>query len=456
VPSPQVLPLSAIKALAETPAALEALLVELHARAEAAPEAWISRPTVASIQESFRVARARKERGEALPLYGVPFAVKDNIDVAGYPTTAACPAFSYQPQASNPVVERLIDAGAMFMGKTNLDQFATGLSGVRSPYGICKNPFDPRFISGGSSSGSGWVVATGLACFSLGTDTAGSGRVPAALTNIVGLKPTRGLLSIRGVVPACRTLDCVSIFASNIDDLSEVFALANSYDALDPFSRQAPSPAAPALAAPSPAAPALAAPRIGSVDPAQLETFGDSDALALYQAAVERFRSLGATITSIDLSAFLATAQLLYHGPWVAERLEAAGDLLQRAPEALLPVLRAVIAEAPTRTALDAFRGQYRLAELRRACEAEWQRMDYLLLPTTPTTYTIAELEQEPIELNTRLGRYTNFVNLLDLTGVALPAGFRRDGLPLGVTLLGQAFSDRQLLHWGKRFSAAH
>lgn len=444
MPSPQVLPLSAVKALAETPDALEALLVDLHARAEAAPEAFISRPTLASVRDSLRAARTRKERGEALPLYGVPFAVKDNIDVAGYPTTAACPAFSYQPLASSPVVQRLIDAGAVFMGKTNLDQFATGLSGVRSPYGVCKNPFDPRFISGGSSSGSGWVVATGLACFSLGTDTAGSGRVPAALTNIVGLKPTRGLLSIRGVVPACRTLDCVSIFASNLDDLSEVFSLADCYDALDPFSRQAPSAAGTELSAP----------RIGIVGVDQLETFGDSDARALYHAAVERFRSLGAPIASIDLSPFLATAQLLYHGPWVAERLEAIGDLLQREPEALLPVLRAVIAEAPTRTALDAFRGQYRLAELRRACEAEWQRMDYLLLPTTPTTYTIAELEQEPIELNTRLGRYTNFVNLLDLTGVALPAGFRRDGLPLGVTLLGQAFSDRQLLHWGKRFAA--
>jgi len=444
VPSPQVLPLSAVRALGETPVALEALLGDLHARAATAPEAWISRPTLASVHQSLRAARARKERGEALPLYGVPFAVKDNIDVAGYATTAACPAFSYQPKATNPVVQRLIDAGAIFMGKTNLDQFATGLSGVRSPYGICKNPFDERFISGGSSSGSGWVVATGLACFSLGTDTAGSGRVPAALTNIVGLKPTRGLLSIRGVVPACRSLDCVSIFASNTDDLSELFSLADSYDALDPFSRQAPSTMAPPPSAP----------RIGVVAPAELETFGDSDARALYQAAVERFADLGATIATIDLSSFLATAQLLYHGPWVAERLEAVGDLLQREPEALLPVLRAVIAEAPSRTALDAFRGQYRLAELRRATEAEWQRMDYLLLPTTPTTYTIAELEQEPIELNTRLGRYTNFVNLLDLTGVALPAGFRRDGLPLGVTLLGQAFSDRELLHWGKRFTA--
>ena len=444
MPKPQVLPLSEIRRIHDTPGALEALLVELYARAETAPEAWISRPTLASVQYSFHEARMRKERGEPLPLYGVPFAVKDNIDVAGYATTAACPAFCYLPDASSPVVQRLIDAGAIFMGKTNLDQFATGLSGVRSPYGTCKNPFDPRFIVGGSSSGSGFVVATGLACFALGTDTAGSGRVPAALTNIVGLKPTRGLLSIRGVVPACRSLDCLSIFAATPADVEDLFAVCEGYDPRDPFSRLPPA-----------SLPGVAASRIGVLGPDQLETYGDTDAADLYRKAVDRFRNLGASITTIDLSAFLATARLLYHGPWVAERLEAAGELLRTQPEALLPVFRSVIAEAPQRTALDAFRGQYRLAELRRATEAEWARMDYLLLPTTPTTWTIAALEREPIELNTRLGLYTNFVNLLDLTGIALPAGFRSDGLPLGVTLLGQAFSDRQLLDWGKRFCAA-
>lgn len=442
MPKPDVLPLRAVRALADDPQALEALYRDLQRRADAAPEAWITRAPEASIQASLAAARTRKERGDVLPLYGVPFAVKDNIDVAGYPTTAACPAYSRTPQSSSPVVDRLIEAGAIFMGKTNLDQFATGLSGVRSPYGICKNPFDPRFISGGSSSGSGFVVATGLTCFSLGTDTAGSGRVPAALTNIVGLKPTRGVLSIRGVVPACRSLDCVSIFASRVDDLAELFALCEAYDALDPFSRPAPAPR-----------PAPAAPRIGVVGPAQLETFGDADAAKLYHDAVERFSRLGASTVSIDLSAFLETARLLYHGPWVAERLEAAGELLSTRPEALHPVFRSVMHGAAARTALEAYQGQYRLAELRRATEAEWARMDYLLLPTTPTTWTIAELEQEPIELNTRLGYYTNFVNLLDLTGIALPAGFRSDGLPLGVTLLGQAFSDRQLLEWGKRFS---
>ena len=444
MPKPEVLPLSDVRALANDPQALEALLVDLQKRADLNPEAWITRATPASIQESLLRARAREERGEALPLYGVPFAVKDNSDVAGIPTTAACPAFKYVPDASSPVVDRLIEAGAIFMGKTNLDQFATGLSGVRSPYGVCKNPFDPRFISGGSSSGSGFVVATGLACFSLGTDTAGSGRVPAALNDIVGLKPTRGTLSIRGVVPACRSLDCVSIFASNAADLEELFSVCEGYDALDPFSRHVPVPSAP-----------LAAPRVGILGASQLETFGDADSAALYHRAVERFRRLGAGTVTIDLSAFLETARLLYHGPWVAERLEAAGELLRTQPEALLPVFRSVMAEAHERTALDAFRGQYRLAEMRRATETEWAKMDYLLLPTTPTTWTIAELEQHPIELNTRLGYYTNFVNLLDLTGIALPAGFRSDGLPLGVTLLGQAFSDRQLLHWGKRFSAA-
>ncbi len=443
MPKPEVLPLRKVRALADDPSALDALHLDLQRRADATPEAWITRAPRASIHSSLTSAQARRERGQELPLYGVPFAVKDNIDVAGYPTTAACPAFSYTPARSSPVVDRLIEAGAIFMGKTNLDQFATGLSGVRSPYGVCRNPFDPRFISGGSSSGSAFVVATGLACFSLGTDTAGSGRVPAALNDIVGLKPTRGVLSIRGVVPACRSLDCVSIFASCVGDLAELFSLCASYDALDPFSRQAPTPV------PSPTAP-----RIGVVGPSQLETFGDADAATLYQGAVERFRRLGASTVTIDLSAFRETARLLYHGPWLAERLEAAGELLRTRPEAVLPVFRSVVQEAHTRTALDAFRGQYRLAELRRATEAEWAQMDYLLLPTTPTTWTIAELEQDPIELNTRLGYYTNFVNLLDLTGIALPAGFRSDGLPLGVTLLGQAFSDRQLLEWGERFSA--
>lgn len=450
MPKPQVLSLGDVRALANDPTALEALLADLQERADLNPEAWITRATPASIQERLQTLRRRKESGETLPLYGVPFAVKDNIDVAGIPTTAACPAFSYTPASSSPVVDRLVEAGAIFMGKTNLDQFATGLSGVRSPYGVCNNPFDPRFIVGGSSSGSGFVVATGLVCFALGTDTAGSGRVPAALNDIVGLKPTRGALSIRGVVPACRTLDCVSIFASNAADLEEVFALSEGYDALDPFSRRSPSPELPQATAA-----ALSAPRIGVVGASQLETFGDADAAALYHGAVDRFSRLGASTVTIDLSAFLETARLLYHGPWVAERLEAAGELLRTQPEALLPVFRSVMAEAHERSALDAFRGQYRLAELRRATEAEWAKMDYLLLPTTPTTWTIAELEQNPIELNTRLGYYTNFVNLLDLTGIALPAGFRSDGLPLGVTLLGQAFSDRQLLAWGKRFNDA-
>lgn len=441
---PKVLPLSEVNALTDAPEALEALLVEVHVRGDAYPEAWITRASLASIRTSLKAARERKERGETLELYGVPFAVKDNIDVAGYPTTAACPAFAYVPDTSSPVVERLLAAGAIFMGKTNLDQFATGLSGARSPYGTCKNPFDPAYISGGSSSGSGVVVAAGLACFSLGTDTAGSGRVPAALMNIVGLKPTRGWLSIRGVVPACRSLDCVSLFAATTADVERLLPLCEGYDALDPFSRRAPTSVAPSN---------LSAPRIGVPEPAQLEFFGDTDAANLYEAAVERFRKLGASVVSIDLAPFLEAAGLLYHGPWLAERLQAAGDLLRTRPEALLPVIRSVLEGAAERTALEAFRGQYRLAELRRAADAEWERMDYLLLPTTPSTWSIAEIEKDPIELNTRLGRYTNFVNLLDLAAIALPAGFRRDGLPLGVTLLGPAFSDRELIEWGKRFT---
>jgi allophanate hydrolase len=438
--------LSEVHALADAPDALEALLVEVHARGDVHPEAWITRASLASVRASLRAASERKARGETLPLYGVPFAVKDNIDVAGTPTTAACPAFAYVPEASSPVVDRLLDAGAIFMGKTNLDQFATGLTGARSPYGTCKNPFDPAYISGGSSSGSGVVVAAGLACFSLGTDTAGSGRVPAGLMNIVGLKPTRGLLSIRGVVPACRSLDCVTLFAATVADAERLLPVCEGFDALDPFSRRAPTLVAPRAAS---------APRIGVPQQSQLEFFGDTDAANLYSRSLERFRKLGASVVNIDLAPFLEAAQLLYHGPWLAERLQATGELLRTQPDALLPVIRSVLEGAAERTALEAFRGQYRLAELRRASEAEWERMDYLLLPTTPSTWSIAEIEKDPIELNTRLGRYTNFVNLLDLAAIALPAGFRRDGLPLGVTLLGPAFSDRELLEWGNRFSSA-
>lgn len=440
---PTPLSLDRLRSCYQTPEDLQGLLTELSHRAASGPPAVFTyREPLQAQLDALRRADQRRRQAAHLPLFGIPFAVKDNIDVAGVPTTAGCPAFAYTPERSCPVVDRLLDAGAIFVGKTNLDQFATGLSGVRSPYGVCENPFDARFIAGGSSSGSGVAVATGICCFALGTDTAGSGRVPAALNNIVGLKPTRGALSTRGVVPACRTLDCLSIFAASCADARQVFDCCEHYDARDPFARQL------EFATPGQLPPG---PRIGIPATSELEFHGDGDAARLYQAAVEHQRALGAVIVEIDVRPFLATADLLYRGPWVAERLHAAGELLSKNPGALEPTVRAILEAARTHSALDAFRGRYRLAELARQATREWQRMDMLLLPTTPSTWTIAELKADPLELNTRLGYYTNFVNLLDLAALAVPAGFRSDGLPLGVTFMGPRGSDRNLLEWGIR-----
>lgn len=425
----------------------ERVLRAIDARAAASdPAIFIHRASLESMLRELAAAAARCASGESLPLFGVPYAVKDNIDVAGVATTAACPAFAYVPRESSPLVEGLRAAGAILVGKTNLDQFATGLVGARSPYGTCKNPFDARYVSGGSSSGSATAIAAGLASFSLGTDTAGSGRVPAAFCDLVGLKPTKGVLSTRGVVPACRSLDCVSIFAKSCADAATVFELVAAFDAQDPYSRDAAREPAPLFHRPV---------RFGTPRPDQLRFFGDAEAERLYDSAVARLESLGARRVTFDYEPFTAAAQLLYSGPWVVERLHAAGALLERDPSAVHPVVRSILEGARKPTALDVFRGQYRLAELKRAAEAEWAEMDVLLLPTTPTIYTIAEVEAEPIELNARLGYYTNFVNLLDLAAVAVPAGFRADGLPLGVTLMGRAHSDRQLLRLAAQFRAA-
>jgi allophanate hydrolase len=422
------------------------VLAAIDARITAAdPAIFIHRASLESMKAELAEATRRRLAGESLPLFGVPYVVKDNIDVAGIPTTAACPAFAYVPQESAAVVERLHLAGAIFVGKANLDQFATGLVGTRSPYGACKNPFDPRYVSGGSSSGSAVSVALGLASFALGTDTAGSGRVPAAFCDLVGLKPTKGALSTRGVVPACRTLDCVSIFAKNCADAKTIFELTAHYDERDPFSRDASREDAPIFFRPL---------RFGIPKPEQLQFFGDADAERLYMSAIARLESMGATRVEFDYAPFEEAAQLLYSGPWVAERLHAAGPLLARDPSALHPVIRSILESAYQQTALDAFRGQYRLAELRRDASAEWEKMDVLLLPTTPTIYTAAQVESEPIELNQRLGYYTNFVNLMDLAAVAVPAGFRADGLPLGVTFMGRAHSDHALLALASRFRA--
>ena len=376
------------------------------------------------------------------PLQGVAFAIKDNIDLAGVPTTAACPEFAYSPAASAPVVQRLMAAGAIPLGKTNLDQFATGLVGVRSPYGVPDNPHGASYIPGGSSSGSAVAVAAGLVDFALGTDTAGSGRVPASFNNLVGLKPTKGLLSSRGVVPACRSLDCVSIFTKNVGDAAEVLAVAAAFDEKDPFSRLAQPPV---LDETWPA-------RIGVPCAEQLEFFGNTDTAKLFAGAIGRWRSLGAKIVEIDYAPFLAAARLLYEGPWVAERYAAIKEFIEAKPEALHPVTRRIIEGARTLTATQAFTASYRLAELRNQADLVWNDIDVLLTPTVGTIYKTYEVEAEPIKLNSNLGYYTNHMNLLDQCGLALPAGFLPDGMPWGVTLAAPAFCDDRLLRLGARF----
>jgi allophanate hydrolase len=415
---------------------------EALARADRTPDrhVWITRR---SREELLHRARELEERSvEELPLYGIPFVIKDNIDLADVPTTAGCPAYSYTPSRSAGVVQRLLDAGAIALGKTNLDQFATGLVGTRSPYGTCRNSFHPDFISGGSSSGSAVAVATGLASFSLGTDTAGSGRVPAAFNNIIGLKPSVGRVSTRGVVPACRSLDCVSIFALTAEDAAAVLRAAQGFDAEDPFSR-------PLTDRP------LTGRRFGVPHGAQLQFFGDEGYARLFDQAIARVESLGGSVVRIDFAPFLDAARLLYGGPWIAERYAALEDFIRRRADALHPVTREVIESSSDYSAVDAFKGLYRLAALKRASERVWDLADVLLTPTAGTVYEIGRVEADPIRLNTNLGYYTNFMNLMDLAGVAVPTGFRTDGLPFGVTLVGRSGADTSLLEWAGRLHRA-
>jgi allophanate hydrolase len=427
-----------VTALHQRPAdAIAEIFDRIHA-SDLSP-VWIS---VADRESTLERARGIDK---SLPLAGVPFAVKDNIDVAGMETTAGCPSFAYRPAETATVVRRLEDAGAILIGKTNMDQFATGLVGTRSPYGACENAFDARYISGGSSSGSAIAVATGLCAFSLGTDTAGSGRVPAAFNNIVGLKPTRGLLSASRVVPACRSLDCVSIFASSATDAALVWRLARGPDPADPYSR----PHDAALGA----APWLTGTlRFGTPRDEQLEFFGDRESSRLYRHAIERLERLGATRTTIDFEPFHEAAQLLYSGPWVAERYAAVGHFLAHHPPQSDPVVRDIILSGATHSAADLFRAVHRLEALKQRAAAQWTQMDVLVLPTAPTIYTRAQVDADPVGLNANLGYYTNFVNLMDLAAIAVPAGFRNDGLPFGVSFIAPAFSDPGLAALGQRF----
>jgi allophanate hydrolase len=380
-----------------------------------------------------------------LPLYGVPVGVKDNIDVAGLPTTAACPAFSYSPAHDATSVARLRAAGAIIIGKTNLDQFATGLVGVRSPYGIPNNPLRGDLIPGGSSSGSGVAVSAGLVPLTLGTDTAGSGRVPAMLNNIVGLKPSLGLISTAGLVPACRTLDCVSVFSLTVDDAMAALKAMAGPDGADPYSRNRPL----ADITPFPASLRLGVPRNG-----QLIFFGDKASENAYGEALRRWTALGATLVEFDLEPFYETARLLYEGPWVAERYLVIRNLLASSPDAIHPVTREIIIAGARLSAADTFAALYRLQALRKIAERAFAGIDAVVLPTTPTVYTTAQVLANPLELNSRLGTYTNFVNLLDLCGLALPAAIRPDEIPFGITLLAPAGQDAQLASIGRVFHA--
>lgn len=384
----------------------------------------------------------------AKPLWGVPFAVKDNIDVAGLPTTAACPDFAYIPDRSAFAVERLLDAGAILVGKTNLDQFATGLVGVRTPYPIPRNSFDAAYVPGGSSSGSAVAVAHGLVSFALGTDTAGSGRVPAGLNNVVGLKPSLGTVSADGMLPACRTLDTISVFAGTVGDADIVFRAIAAYDAGDPFSHPA-ATSARASAMP----PGL---RVGVPDSAGRRFGGDPLSEAAFDATIADLASLGLPAPQpADLTSFFKAADLLYNGPWVAERYQALRPVIEQTPGILHPVTRQIIAGATAFTAADAFAGLYELAELRRAAEAIWNRIDVLVVPTYPRPRTLADLEADPVGPNSELGTYTNFVNLLDLCALAVPGRFRADGFPSGVTLIAPRGRDALLSTIGSKLHAA-
>lgn len=403
--------------------------------------AWIAIASATQIRDQLEPLLTQyQQTPDALPLFGIPFAVKDNIDVAGWPTTAACPAFAYLAERDAFAVAKLKAAGAIVIGKTNLDQFATGLVGTRSPYGAVSNTFQADYVSGGSSSGSASVVARGLVPFALGTDTAGSGRVPAAFNNIVGLKPTKGWLSAQGVVPACRLNDTLSVFALTAEDAFYITSLAAGYDAGDAYSRVHPATAPAAI----PQNPVFAI-------PATPTFFDDAQAQAAWEQALAALRESGATLKPIDFSAFTRLAEQLYQGPWVAERTAAVGAMLNT-PEKMDPVVHAIIAGGLTFSAVEAFQAEYLRAELAQQINAALREVDALVVPTSPTIHTIDEMKQEPVRFNSQFGTYTNFTNLADLAALALPGPFRTDGLPAGITLIAPAWHDRALADFGVRW----
>ncbi|WP_029432719.1 allophanate hydrolase [Blastococcus sp. URHD0036] len=369
---------------------------------------------------------------DRLPLFGVPFAVKDTLDVAGMPTTCACPEYAYVPDTTAPAVARLLEAGAVLAGKTNLDQFATGLNGTRSPYGIPENVFGGGLVPGGSSSGSAVAVATGQVPFAVATDTAGSGRVPAALNGILGFKPTRGLISTVGLVPACRSLDCVSLMATTVDDLRRVLDVMAAVDPADPWSRPRQHRS-------------VSAPRIGLPPSGDLEFLGDEPMRRAHEAARAALPGVG-PVSEVPVAPFLRAGELLYQGPWVAERLLQFADFLAAEPEAVHPVVADIIAGGAAYTAVDVFRAEYRLQELRAEVARLWAEVDVVVLPTIPTTFTVTEVLADPVATNTALGTYTHCGNLLDLCAVAVPAGLTDDGRPCSLMVLGPAGADDVVL----------
>jgi allophanate hydrolase len=411
---------------------------------------WISTISEQQLQQMVTVLESKSI--DELPLYGVPFAAKDTIDFAMLPTTAGCEAYTFQPTESSTVVQLLIDAGAIPLGKTNLDQFATGLVGVRSPWGAVNNSFDPEYVSGGSSSGSAVAVATGQVSFSLGTDTAGSGRIPAALNNIVGMKATKGLISCTGVVPACKSLDCVTIFANSTSEVNLLLNVAGQWDEKDCYSRENQTFNSIDHYAPNKA---IAGLKVGLPETSQLSFFGDEGAQALFVKSVERLKAAGAEIITINFQPFLDAARLLYEGPWVAERYAAIEDFFKADPTQCLPVIQKIVGGATAHSAVDTFKAMYRLQAFKVECDAILAELDCVLTPTAGTGYRIKDVQDDPIQLNSNLGYYTNFMNLLDYAAIALPAGILPSGLPFGITLFGPAFSDRLLLSVGAQWQAS-
>lgn len=418
-------------------------LKDLVASIDPQDNAWISIATVEQIEQQIQFLNELTKEAESLakqfPLYGVPFAVKDNIDVAGFVTTAACKALTTVAAQDAETVRLLKQAGAIVVGKTNLDQFATGLVGTRSPYGAVANTFNSKYVSGGSSSGSASVVARGFVPFALGTDTAGSGRVPAAFNNIVGLKPTKGRFSNRGLLPACKSLDCISIFALTVVDADLVANVLEAYDPLDSYSRKHPKNV-----------PAHFSSKLKFAIPEKLNFFGDEQAEKTFQQTVQLLESLNAEITKIDFSDFEQLAAQLYQGSWVAERTAAVEDLLKTNPDAFDPTVLEIIKNGEKYSAVDAYNAEYLKQDLARKIQQKLADFDALIVPTAPTIYTIEQLQQNPIEYNAHLGTYTNFTNLADLSALALPAGFRADHLPFGITLIATAWHDAALVHFGK------